>query len=125
MRSVFLAQTYTSLSKKEVFEGTEKTGIKILVSNVLMTNRDSDKLLAHIRGYEPDIVVALEIDQWWAGKLSETKDSYPHTVEIPQDDTYGMIMLSRLPLIDPQVERIIRDNIPRSTRVWNLGTGRS
>lgn len=103
---------YTSLCKKEVFDGTGKTGIKILVSNVLMTNRDSDKLVAHIRRHEPDIVVALEIDQWWAGKLSETKDAYPHTVEIPQDDTYGMIMLSRLPLIDPQVERIIRDNIP-------------
>ena len=103
---------YTRLHKKEVLDGSGENGIKLLVSNVLMTNRDSKLLLALIHEHEPDVIIALETDQWWVDQFSTLQKDYPHAVEVPQPDTYGMLVRSRLPLIDTEIEYIIRKNIP-------------
>ncbi len=103
---------YTWLHPKQVLAGNGKTGIRLLVSNVLMTNRKSEPLIALIREKQPDIFVALETDKWWTERLAELADDYPHAVELPQEDTYGMLVRSRIALIDTSVEYIIRKNIP-------------
>lgn len=103
---------YTFLYKHEVLPGSAVNGIRIIVSNVLMTNRDSEKLLALVRHHQPDLFVTLEVDQWWEGELSKLDDLFPHGVNVPQDDTYGMILRSRTPLIDPKVDFIVRKEIP-------------
>ena len=121
----FLIWPYTKLHPKQVLAGQGKTGIRLLVSNVLMSNRESDKLIALIRERQPDIIVALETDQWWNEKLAAVADDYPHTIELPQDDTYGMVLRSRLELIDPFVEYIIRDNIPSVHFKVKLGDGQT
>ncbi|MFD2255614.1 endonuclease/exonuclease/phosphatase family protein [Luteolibacter algae] len=114
---------YTPLHKKEVLDGTSEIRIKFLVSNVLMYNRKSDKLLSHIREYQPDIFVALETDKWWNDKLSNLSGQYPHAVELPQEDTYGMVVRSRIPLIGTTVEYIIRENIPSVHAAIHLSDG--
>ncbi len=103
---------YTPLHKKEVLDGTGEVTIRLLVSNVLMYNRDSDKLLKLIREYQPDMFVGLETDAWWVGKVAALAEDYPYAVELPQEDTYGMVVRSRIPLDDPKVEYIFRDDIP-------------
>ena len=103
---------YTKLHPKQVLAGEGKNGIRLLVSNVLMSNRESDKLVALIREKQPDVFLGLETDKWWNDKLAAVADDYPHSVELPQEDTYGMVLRSRLEIIDPSVEYIIRDNIP-------------
>ena len=103
---------FTKLHPKELLDGTGESAIKLLVSNVLMTNRQSEGLIALVRELKPDIFVALETDQWWVDRLAELADDYPHAVEVPQDDTYGMLMRSRIPLIDPKVKRLVRESIP-------------
>lgn len=103
---------YTKLHPKQVLAGEGKTGIRLLVSNVLMSNRESGKLIALIREKQPDLFVALETDKWWNDKLADVADDYPHSVELPQEDTYGMVLRSRIELIDPTVEYIIRKCIP-------------
>jgi len=65
-----------------------------------------------VKDLEPDVFLALETDKWWAGEIAGLSDEYPHAIELPQDDTYGMVLRSRLPLIDPTVEHIVNDNIP-------------
>ncbi|MGJ8633942.1 MAG: endonuclease/exonuclease/phosphatase family protein [Luteolibacter sp.] len=109
---VFWLRPYTRLHRKQVLNGDGKTGIKTLVSNVLMTNRESDGLLAMIRKHEPDLIIALETDHWWTRQIAAVSDKYPYAVEVPQNDTYGMVLRSRLPLSDPRVEYIVRKNIP-------------
>ena len=103
---------YTMLHPKQVLPGVGELGIRLLVSNVLMSNRESEKLVALIREKQPDIFVALETDKWWNDKLAAVADDYPFSVELPQDDTYGMVVRSRIEMIDPSVEYIIRENIP-------------
>lgn len=108
----FFIWPYTRLHPRQVLAGEGETGIRLLVSNVLMTNRESDKLIALIREKQPDIFVTLETDKWWNEKLSATASEYPHSIELPQEDTYGMVIRSRMELIDISVEYIVRDNIP-------------
>ena len=103
---------YTFLYKKEVLNGTGETGIRIIVSNVLMTNRESKKLLSLVRKHQPDLFVTLEVDKWWEDEIATLDDLFPHGVNVPQDDTYGMIIRSRIPLIDPAVDYIVNPAIP-------------
>ncbi len=86
--------------------------VRIVISNVLMTNRDFETWRRVVTPEEPDLIVAIETDGWWAEQLRALGADYPHTVEVPQDDTYGMIVYSRLALEEAEVKRLIEDEVP-------------
>lgn len=112
---------YQPLAKKVVRDGKGEIGVRLLISNVLMDNRESHKLVDLVREQKPDILIALETDAWWVGKLLALKDLLPHTVEIPQPDTYGLLMMSKLPLHGAEVKYLIRKNIPSVHGTVHLG----
>lgn len=106
---------YTKLAKKQVlrFKGHKPDSlVSILVSNVLTPNKRSDKLIAHIRKEQPDMVLTLETDRRWENELSELEKEYPYTVKIPQDNLYGMHLFSRLQLEGIEVKYLISEEIP-------------
>lgn len=106
---------YTILAKKQVlrFHGSDdKDIISILVSNVLTTNKRSDKLIAHVKKYQPDLLLTLETDQRWEDELSVIENDYPYTVKIPKDNLYGMHLYSKLKLEDIDIKYIITEEIP-------------
>ena len=78
--------------------------LSLLIANVLMTNRDASRLISLIRDYDPDLVLTVETDDWWAEQLEIIEDDYPHTVKEPLPNTYGMLLYSRLALDDPEAE---------------------
>jgi len=57
-------------------------------------------------------VLLVETDEWWRGQLAYLKRTHPHAVEHPRDNTYGMLLYSRLELVDPQVKFLIQDDVP-------------
>jgi endonuclease/exonuclease/phosphatase (EEP) superfamily protein YafD len=117
IRSAVWMWPYTRLAGYQVQPAEQPSALKVLMSNVLMQNRRSDPLLAVIRKCKPDLLVAVETDQWWCDELAKLADDFPHAVEVPQDDTYGMVVRSRIPLIDAQVKHLVRANIP-SVHAW-------
>ena len=111
----FQIYPYTILAKKQVleFQGEDDNAIiSILVSNVLTTNKRSDKLIDHVNKYQPDILLTLETDQRWEDELSVIEEDYPYTVKIPKDNLYGMHLYSKLKLEDIDVKYIITEEIP-------------
>ncbi|AFM33474.1 hypothetical protein A458_11185 [Stutzerimonas stutzeri CCUG 29243] len=50
--------------------------IRVMSSNVLGPNRQSDRLLALVREYRPDVLVTLESDQWWETQLEQLAEQY-------------------------------------------------
>ena len=84
----------------------------IIAVNVLMKNRKYKKLFEQIRAYKPDLLVAVETDEWWVNKLKEFDFHYNTTIKIPQEDTYGMVLYSKLPLRNTEVKYLIKNNIP-------------
>lgn len=106
---------YTPIARKQVEASKApagKTSVSLLFANVLETNRKADQLKRIIREADPDIILTVETNGWWRGEMSELEAEYPHTVLQPQDNTYGMLLHSRLELIDPQVKFLVQDDIP-------------
>lgn len=97
--------------------------IRVITSNVLMDNRDADRLLAFVHEEEPDILVTLETDAWWQEQL-DTLDQYPHRIACPLDNRYGMHVYSRLPLLSPTIDFLVEDDIPSMSALIELPNGR-
>jgi endonuclease/exonuclease/phosphatase (EEP) superfamily protein YafD len=85
---------------------------RLLITNVLMENTDHDSILRVIRDADPDVVLAVETDDTWARALQPLRETYPHGVDQPQDNWYGLMLFSRLELVDCKVEFLVQDDIP-------------
>ena len=97
--------------------------LRLMVSNVLMKNRDGDTWLGVVRDADPDVLVAVETDQWWADTASALEETHPHTVLIPQDDTYGMCVFSRLELVSTEVRHLVEPEVPSLNLIARLRSG--
>lgn len=103
--------------------GSDETRLRIMTSNVLMTNRDSSRLLALVRKHRPDVLVTLETDQWWQEQLAPLEKDMLYTLQCPLDNLYGMHVYSRLPLQDPQIDYLVEDKIPSMSAMLILENG--
>lgn len=106
---------YTPLGAKQVLDSDtpdDERTVRLLVSNVYMYNRSSQPLLDHVAEWEPDLVLTVETDSWWEGELSPLEKRFPYHVKQPQEDTYGMLLYSRLPLVEPTIRFIVDDSVP-------------
>ncbi len=106
---------YTRLHPRQVKRAKQPDQartLSLLISNVLETNRESTKLRALIRERDPDIVLLVETDSWWEEQLREIERLRPHYLKQPQGNTYGMLLYSRLPLIDPEIRFLVQEDVP-------------
>lgn len=108
---------YTVLWKKEVNNANITANsiddqVKIMVSNVLTTNNQTQKLIDLVHKEQPDILITLETDKKWQQALSVIEPDYPYSVKVPLDNLYGMHLYSKLELIDPKVKYLMIDDIP-------------
>jgi endonuclease/exonuclease/phosphatase (EEP) superfamily protein YafD len=106
---------YTTLAPKRVHLARHPDParcIRILISNVLMENRQADRLLELIREREPDLVLTLETDDWWREQLEMLDRDYPHRLKQPQDNYYGLHFFSKLELRSPKVRFLLEKDIP-------------
>ena len=86
--------------------------VSVLLSNVLMTSRESGKVINAVRDANPDIFLAMEVNQWWLDELEVLKQDYPYVMEQPNDEAYGMALYSKLPLNDKQLKYLKHKNVP-------------
>ena len=106
---------YTLLARRQVEQSrraTQESTVCLLFANVLMHNREAARLKAMIAECAPDVVLAVEADDWWREQLGYLKRTHPHAVEHPRDNTYGMLLYSRLELVDPQVRFLVQSDVP-------------
>lgn len=108
---------YTKLWKKEVKNAKDKPKVdecqlKIMVSNVLTPNDETQKLVDLVKDKQPDILITLETDKKWQTALNQIEADYPYTVKVPLDNLYGMHLYSKLELINPEVKYLIIEDIP-------------
>lgn len=105
---------YTRLAAMEVEDAPADASprIRLMASNVLMHNRDADRLLALVREHRPDVLIAVETDAWWESKLDALSAQMPYVLRCPLDNLYGMHLYSRWPLDDAQVRYLVEDDIP-------------
>lgn len=117
---------YTPLARKQVEQSSASRSdstISLLFSNVLTQNHKFAGLLQSIRDSDPDIVLTVETDTWWGDKLSVLEKSYKYTILQPQENEYGMLLYSKLPLSNASVKFLIDDDIPSIHATAELPSG--
>lgn len=117
---------YTFFHSKEVrcaaYPGRDHR-IRVLMSNVLMTNRNAAGLVEMVRREDPDILIAVETDRWWESQLEVLEADYPYTLKCPKDNKYGMHLYSRLPLTDGQICFLTEPDFPSMHALVTLRSG--
>ncbi|SFR39053.1 Uncharacterized conserved protein YafD, endonuclease/exonuclease/phosphatase (EEP) superfamily [Marinobacter gudaonensis] len=106
---------HTRLKRKQVCPAqscSDKKSLSLLVANVLMENRNAESFLEVVRMYDPDVILTIETDWWWQEALQSLEESYPYTLKNPLDNTYGMLVFSRLKLADTEIRFLLKDSIP-------------
>jgi endonuclease/exonuclease/phosphatase (EEP) superfamily protein YafD len=90
----------------------DDSAFRLVITNVLMQNRQYHRLLTVVQEVDPDVILAVEIDTGWSEQLQSLERTHPYVVRQPQDNMYGIMLLSRLPLIEPQIRFMVQDDIP-------------
>ena len=102
----------------------ENEQIALLTTNVLLTNRNSDRLLDIVHGAGPDVVLAVEVDEWWTDRLwNGLRAGYPNKICYPLSNGYGLALFSRLELIEPKIRFLVDDAIPSIRTEVRLRSG--
>jgi endonuclease/exonuclease/phosphatase (EEP) superfamily protein YafD len=71
----------------------------------------------------PDIVFLVETNKAWAKEMKMLRNRYPYYLEQPQDNTYGLLFYSRLPLTDEAINFLVKDDIPSLEATLTLPSG--
>lgn len=98
--------------------------LAVLVANVLQKNTERAAMLDVLTAQDADVVVLLEVDRPWLSALGPLVARYPHRVLEPRDNTYGMAVLSRLPLLDTHTLSTFGNDTPVITGVLRLPDGK-
>lgn len=72
--------------------------LRVLVANVQTANRRHTRVARLIEDARPDIVALIEVNRRWLRTLEPVLGDYPHRIERPQDDNFGLALYSRHPL---------------------------
>lgn len=87
--------------------------VSLLTTNVLQTSRDHAALLEILARENPDLVLAVETDEWWCARLADGLAArYPHKLLYPLSNGYGMALFSRLELAESSVRFLVDDAVP-------------
>jgi len=103
--------------------GCREHSFRLLISNVRMENEAYERLLQTVEENDPDIILAVETDKKWAAALGCLAKSYPHIVRHPQENYYGLMLFSRLPLKETHIEFLVQDDVPSVHTVFELPSG--
>ncbi len=118
---------YMPYSKKEAMDASpekENSVIKIYTANVYQDNENPKKLQEEIRARNADILLFVETNARWQRDIKEALSSdYKYRVEIPLDNTYGMLLYSKLPLVNPKKRYLVDKEIPSIHSKLLLPTG--
>lgn len=118
---------YTRLAPREVQRARHPTparALSLVVSNVLETNRQSDRLIGVVRAVDPDVMLFVETNGWWQARLDAAFGaSHPHVLRCALENTYGMLLYSRLPLEDARVDFLLKPDIPSMQATVRLRGG--
>lgn len=90
----------------------DKRVISLMTVNVYQDNDKENKVSQLLDSTSADLVLLTETNQRWIDSLKPLSSKFPHQVQVPLENTYGMYLISKLKLIDPRVYTLVDDSIP-------------
>ncbi len=110
---------FTPLYRKQVATASSIDSlrrIRLVTANVYMKNRGGEAMLRVLLDADADIICLLEPDAWWEEFLRPLEQHYAFAQKCALDNTYGMLLYSRLP-IRTEVRFLVQDDVP-SMKSW-------
>ncbi len=86
--------------------------LRVLFVNVHTGNRDTYRVARLIRRTDADVVGLMEVNRRWKKALAPALVPYPHRLEQPREDNFGIGLYSRVPWTDARVELYGDANVP-------------
>jgi endonuclease/exonuclease/phosphatase (EEP) superfamily protein YafD len=112
---VFLVYPFTRFGPKQIIKSRKPEGdnnIKLLIANVYQENNKCNDYHSLINKCNPDVILMVETNKWWQDKMDSIGNTYPHQLKVPLENTYGMLLYSKLELVDGAVKFLVEDDIP-------------
>jgi endonuclease/exonuclease/phosphatase (EEP) superfamily protein YafD len=108
---------YTPLASIQMKKNKDANApaIRILIANVFQDNRAYDQCCRMIHHYDPDIILLVETDHKWARAINLSLKEYGYQIKQPQDNTYGMLVFSRLEIVKHTLRFLVENDIPSIT----------
>jgi endonuclease/exonuclease/phosphatase (EEP) superfamily protein YafD len=87
--------------------------LRLVVANVLQSNRRVEALVRIIEDVDPDLVLAVETDDWWCARLEAAlARRWRAIAAAPLDNTYGLILLGRCGVDAAEIRFLVEEDIP-------------
>ncbi len=74
--------------------------VRVLLANVLLSNREHDRVLELVRNADADVLVFQEVNERWKSALAPITAAYPYVAGKTREDPFGTMVYSRLPILD-------------------------
>jgi len=108
--------------------GADSDGVetkRLLLMNVLTSNFEKEKVIRYLEKQDPDIMVLLETDRAWIDAVFEKLGAeYPHHLERPRSDNFGICLMSRLPISEAEAVSWGDDFLPSIDARFETENGR-
>ncbi len=114
-----LLPVQTKLATKVELSGR----IRMVISNVEMENDQYDLWMGTVSNANPDLVILLEVNKTWLEKIRPFTSQYPFAVSYPQDNWYGMLLISRFPILNHEIRFRVTDDVPSIDARLELPSG--
>ncbi len=112
------------IESKKVEAKSSESVVSVLISNVYQKNQSSKDLLELIKKKSPDMILLLEINEEWIGRLEELKKEYPYIVSRPLENTYGLAFYSRLKIVNSTIHFLVETDVPSVQATIETRNGR-
>ncbi|MGE0786617.1 MAG: endonuclease/exonuclease/phosphatase family protein [Sandaracinaceae bacterium] len=98
--------------------------LRVMTANLLGVNRDPEPLLSELLAADVDVVALEEVTPRWAVLLESdaAREVYPHRWIEPRADSFGIAILSRVPLDEVSVHEL--GPVPMLEAVLTVGRRR-
>jgi endonuclease/exonuclease/phosphatase (EEP) superfamily protein YafD len=106
---------FTWLGKKQVQRITAEipeNGFRVMISNVYQDNKNYKGCLEEIKKANPDVLLLLETNSAWEKETNVLEDHFPFYKKVPLENTYGMLLYSKLELRNAEVKYLVEKDIP-------------
>jgi endonuclease/exonuclease/phosphatase (EEP) superfamily protein YafD len=98
--------------------------IRLMTTNVLQTSREANSLIKIVRQAAPDLLLAVEVDEWWLERLTSGLTSMlPYRIAHPLSNGYGIALFSRLELVEPEIRFVADEAVPSIRSIIRLRSG--
>jgi endonuclease/exonuclease/phosphatase (EEP) superfamily protein YafD len=112
---LWLIIPFTVFGKKQVLISgpvDEQKSLSIMIANVLQTNHNTQGCLREIAKADPDVLILLEANNRWDTETSSLTEKYPFAKKVPLENMYGLLLYSKLDLVEPSVKYLVENDIP-------------